>query len=82
VLEGGDQAFAGAAGVLADPEDGDDHVLGEELEVDVVGLPHQPRHPVARSADPPHVDHQTQRVVRVHARAADDALVEHVEARE
>ena len=36
VLERLDQPLAGARGALADPEDGDDDVLGEQLEVDVV----------------------------------------------
>ena len=75
-----EQPLAGARGVLADPEDGDDDVLGEELEVDVVALAHQPRDPVAGGAGAADVDDEAQRVVGGDARAADDPLVEHVEA--
>jgi hypothetical protein len=79
VAEGRDQARARALRVLADPEHGDDDILGEELEVDVVVLSHQPRDPVAGGAGSPDVDDEAKRIVGVHPGPAGKALVEDVE---
>ena len=81
VFERRNEPLAGDRGALADAEDGDDDVLREELEIDVVVLAHHPRDAVARGAEAANIDDQPGRVVRVDARAADDALVEDVEAR-
>ena len=51
-----------------------------ELEVDVVDLAQQRRQLVAAGGDAAHVDREAQRVVGEHARAAREALVEHVQA--
>ena len=65
---------------LRHPEDGDDHILPCQLEVDVVVLVHQLGHPVAARSGATDVDRQSQRVVAGDPGPSHDALVDHVEA--
>jgi hypothetical protein len=80
VLEPLHQALGRGRWRLADSEYGDDHVLGEELEDDVVALPHQLGDPVTGRSGAPNVDRKPQRIPSRDARPACEALVEHIQA--
>ena len=80
VAEAGEQLRTGRRDVLADPEHGDDHVLGVELETDVVLLAHEHGDPVAGRSGAADVDRKPQRIPGEDARGLGDLPSEHVEA--
>ena len=80
VPEPGDQALSGLRDALADPEYRDDHVLGVELEPDVVRPAHVLGDLVAGGAGSANVDRDAQRIPGEDALRLGDLLVEHIES--
>ena len=82
VTQGGDEAARALGRILSHPEYGDDDVLGGELQVDVVQLPHQRGELGAGAAGASDVDCEAQRIPVVHPRPPDQSLVQKLELRD